>query len=78
MTNLEKYTKAFIESFDISEEDAKTAKYQELQNWDSVGHMTLIAAVEEAFDIMFDTEDIINFSSFMKGQELLQKYDVAI
>ncbi|MDR3349536.1 MAG: hypothetical protein LBO03_08060 [Acidaminococcales bacterium] len=78
MTNLEKYSRAFAESFGISEGEAKTAKYQEVANWDSVGHMTLMAALEAAFDIMLDTEDIIDFGSFEKGKEILKKYDVEI
>jgi len=76
MTNHDKYISIFIESFDINEEDTKAAKYQEVEGWDSVGHMQLIAALEEAFDIMLDTEDIIDFSSFEKGKEILKKYGV--
>ena len=51
-------------------------KYQGTELWDSVGHMTLVAALEDAFDIMFDTDDIIDLSSYEKGQEILKKYDV--
>lgn len=78
MTNLEKYTKAFEETFDITTERIKGLEYQAISEWDSVGHMSLIAALEEAFDIMMDTDDIIDFSSFEKGKEILAKYDVEI
>ena len=78
MTNLEKYLKAFEETFNITAEQAKDLKYQAISEWDSVGHMSLIAAVEDAFDIMMDTDDIIDFSSFEKGKEILSKYDVEI
>ncbi len=45
--------------------------------WDSIGHMSLVAALEEAFDIMMDTDDIIDFSSYKKGMEILsEKYGV--
>lgn len=77
MTNNEKYIKAFAEAFDVSEADAPALKYQSIEAWDSVGHMGLIAALEEAFDIMMETDDIIDFSSFEKGKEILaQKYNV--
>ncbi len=76
MTNIEKYTKAFIDSFGVDAETAKTLQYQGIEAWDSVGHMQLIAALEEAFDIMFDTDDIIDLNSFDKGKELLKKYDI--
>ncbi|MBQ9765484.1 MAG: acyl carrier protein [Lachnospiraceae bacterium] len=77
MNNLEKYTEIFAKTFDIAAEDAKGLKYQEIQAWDSVGHMGLIAEIEDAFDIMMDTDDIIDLNSFEKGMEILsEKYDI--
>jgi acyl carrier protein len=78
MTNSEKYIKAFTETFEITEEKLAGLSYQEITEWDSVGHMTLVAALEEAFDIMMDTDDIIDLSSFEKGKEILKKYDVEL
>ena len=40
--------------------------------------MSMIAALEEEFDIMFEMDDIIDFSSFSKGIETLAKYDITI
>ena len=77
MTKIEKYTDVFIKTFDIKEEDTKGLQYTGIQAWDSIGHMSLIAALEETFDIMMDTDDIIDLSSFEKGMEILnEKYDV--
>lgn len=77
MTNLEKYTNAFVEAFDVDAETAKTLKYQAIDAWDSVGHMGLTAALESAFDIMMEPEDIIDLSSFEKGKEILfEKYSI--
>lgn len=73
MTNYEKYLNVFTETFSISDEDAVQLEYQGITEWDSVGHMGLIAAIEDAFDIMMDTDDIIDFSSFEKGKEILGK-----
>ncbi|NME82781.1 acyl carrier protein [Clostridium sp. SM-530-WT-3G] len=78
MINLEKYKNAFIETFEIEESQLDGLKYQEINEWDSVGHMSLMAALEEIFDIMMDTDDIIDFNSFEKGKEILNKYDVEI
>ena len=69
MTNLEKYNKAFVETFEVSESQLEGLRYQGIPAWDSVGHMSLIAALEDAFDIMFDTNDIIDFNSYEKGKE---------
>lgn len=76
MTNLETYTNVFMEAFDIEESQTQNLKYQDIKAWDSVGHMGLVAKLEDAFDIMMETEDIIDMSSFEKGKEILAKYDV--
>ena len=73
--NLEIYVSAFIEAFEVDEGEVVTLKYESIPAWDSVGHMVLMAALEEGFDIMLDMEDIIDFSDFEKGKELLKKYD---
>ena len=73
MTNLEKYNKAFYESFEIGEEQLQGLQYQQIELWDSVGHMTLVANLEDAFDIMMETDDIIDLSSYEKGKEILEK-----
>ncbi len=73
MTNLEKYNQAFIENFEVTEDQLPGLKYQDVETWDSVGHMGLIASLEEAFDIMMDTDDIIDFGSYEKGKEILAK-----
>ena len=52
--------------------------YQSVQQWDSIGHMGMVAALEEAFDIMMETDDIIDFGSYAKGIEILAKYNVVI
>lgn len=76
MTNLEKYNNVFCESLNITEDKLAGLKYQSVELWDSVGHMTLVAAIEDAFDIMLDTDDIVDLSSYEKGMEILSKYDV--
>ncbi len=77
MSNSEKYNQVFIKTFEIAEEQLNDLKYQDISVWDSVGHMNLIAALEETFDIMMDTDDIIDLSSYEKGKEILaENYDV--
>lgn len=78
MTNLEKYVNAFAGALEVPAEQVSALRYGESDQWDSVGHMTLIAALEDAFDIMVDMDDIIDLSSFEKGKEILRKYDVEI
>ena len=78
MNNLEKYTQLFVDTFGITAEEAPGLKYQGIEAWDSVGHMSLISAIEDAFDIMMDTDDIIEFNSFEKGKELLSKAEYGV
>lgn len=78
MTNLEKYNAAFCETLNVKEEQLANLKYQDIPEWDSVGHMSLVAAIEDAFDIMMETDDIIDLSSYEKGKEIMKKYDVEI
>lgn len=78
MTNLEKYNKAFCDTLQIDESKLAGLQYQSTELWDSVGHMSLMAELEDAFDIMLDTDDIVDFSSYEKGKEILKKYEVEI
>ena len=76
--NLKKYSKAFKETFDITEDKLQNLEYQSVDSWDSIGHMSLMSALEESFSITLETDDIIDFSSFKKGKEILKKYKVQI
>lgn len=76
MSNLEIYKKAFQDTFDISEEQTNGLKYQAIEAWDSVGHMGLVAAIEDGFNITLEADDIVDLSSFEKGIEILSKYNI--
>ena len=77
MSNKEKYDQSFMETFSINEKDLNDKLiYNSIPEWDSVGHMALIAELEKSFDIMMEMDDIIDFSSYKKGFELISKYDV--
>jgi acyl carrier protein len=79
MDNLQKYNNVFKECFSLSDADLNAALvYQSIASWDSVGHMQMVANLEESFGILMDTEDIIDLSSYEKGKIILQKYGVQI
>ena len=74
-----KYDDAFKVSFGIEDSQlGSELKYESIQEWDSIGHMALIAELEDNFDISMEMDDIIDFSSYDKGIELLKKYDINI
>lgn len=78
MTNLERYNEAFIKTFEIKIETLSDLEYQSISAWDSVGHMTLISTIEDAFNIIMDTDDIIDFKSYKKGIEILSKEEYGL
>lgn len=73
MTNMEKYVDAFVKTLGVESDKVQDLKYLEIDEWDSVGHMSLVAEIESAFDIMMDTDDILDFESFSKGKDILEK-----
>mgnify|MGYP003632304685 FL=1 len=79
MSNREKYDNAFIETFEISKDILnEKLEYQSIAEWDSVGHMSLIAALEDVFDIMMEMDDVVDFGSYLTGIETLKKYDIVV
>jgi acyl carrier protein len=76
MNSLEIYNQIFIKTFRVNSDQLNTLAYREISGWDSIGHMILIAALEEAFNIMIDTNDIIDFSSYEAGKQILRRYNV--
>ena len=75
----EKYiNKAFVDSFEVNDKDVEKLEYQSIDNWDSIGHMSLMSNLESEFSITLDTDDIIDFSSHKKGKEILKRYKINI
>jgi acyl carrier protein len=76
-TNRERYDKVILESLNLQPQDLNDGLiYNSVAAWDSVGHMSLMAALETEFDIMMETDDIIAFSSYLQGLEILAKYGI--
>ncbi len=77
MSNSEKYKKVFCKTFEMQNNFDENLEYNSIEAWDSIGHMNLISALEEDFKISFETDDIVDFSSFKKGKEILKKYKIS-
>ena len=72
-----KYIDAFKRAFEINDESSlDELVYEGIEQWDSIGHMSLVAEIEDSFGISLNTDDIIDFSSFKKGSEILKKYNI--
>ena len=79
MSTLAKYKQIFSSVFSLKDDyDFDKLNYQDIPEWDSIGHMTLVSELENEFSISIETDDIVDFSSFKKGIELLKKYKINI
>ena len=79
MSNINKYNQVFIDSFGLDDSKLNADLiYESIPEWDSVGHMGMIAGLEDAFEIEMDTDDIIDFSGYEKGKDIMKKYKIEI
>jgi len=77
MENEQKLRNIFAEALQINIDlVVDDLTYNAIPEWDSIAHMTLIAEIDNAFDTMLDTDDVLDMSSFAKAKEILAKYDV--
>ena len=79
MSNQEKYDAIFMNSILVTKDQLNSSlKYESVPTWDSIGHMSLIAALESEFSINFNIDDVIDFSSYFHGIEILKKYNIVV
>jgi acyl carrier protein len=75
--NADKLRECFSRSLGIAQERiTDDLAYNMIKEWDSVGHMALVAEIEGEFDVMFDTDDILGMSTVAKAREILTRYGV--
>jgi acyl carrier protein len=78
MPELERLRAVFRKSLELSDDfRVDDLQYRGVERWDSLAHMSLVAALEDEFDVMLDTDDVIDLSSFGKAREILGKYGVS-
>ncbi len=77
MDNTGKLKQVFAEALQIDiSRVTDNLEYNSIPEWDSVAHMSLVAAIDSAFDIMLDTDDVIDMSSVAEAKKILARYDV--
>ncbi|MEK5040748.1 acyl carrier protein [Sporosarcina sp. FSL K6-3457] len=76
--NINKLKSVFIEALGIDESlVVDELAYNSIAEWDSIAHMALVAEIDDQFDIMLDTDDVLDMSSFAKAKEILAKYEIS-
>ena len=77
MSNKEKYTNVFVSIFDIEKDKLNEGfNFNDIDSWDSFTHLTLISELEDAFEVMFESNDILHFGGYLNGMEILKKYGI--
>jgi len=77
--NVERLRDIFSEALGIGKDQCvDSLEYNSIPEWDSVAHMTLVAGIDEGFNIMLETDDVIDMSSFGKAREILRRYEVEV
>ena len=77
MNNEQKLSKIFAESLGIElSQVTEELAYNTIPEWDSIAHMALISEIDDQFDTMLDTDDVLDMNTFTKAKEILTKYDV--
>lgn len=79
MTNLARYDQIFMDIFNVEASAlGEMFTFQSVDTWDSITHMVLVTHLEDAFEIMLDTEDILGLTSYLDGKKTLAKYEVSL
>ena len=79
MTNLEQYNKIFMDVLGADETVLnENFTFKDVPQWDSVAHLSLISELEEAFDVMFEPDDILHYGSYENGKKILEKYGILV
>ena len=76
MTNIEKLKNAFVEGLEISLDEVENATMESVEKWDSIGQMSLVAIIEDAFGIEFEPEEVMRFTSFVAGVDILKAHGI--
>lgn len=76
MTNIEKLKKAFVEGLEIPVDEVENATMESVDKWDSIGQMSLVAIIEDAFGVEFEPDEVMRFTSFAAGVDILKQHNI--
>ena len=77
--NLQKYNEIFTRVFEVDASELnEDFVFGDTPGWDSLAHMELIAQLEDAFDIMLETDDITHFGGYENGKRIIAKYGIEL
>lgn len=78
MSNIKKLKEAFVEGLEIPMEEVEAATMESVDKWDSIGQMSLVAIIEDAFGIEFEPDEVMQFTSFEAGKTILKNHNIEL
>lgn len=79
MANIDKLNDIFCEVFNVERSVlGESFSKDNVGGWDSIHQLSLVAALEDSFDIMLDPEDIIACTSYNAVKMILSKYEIEL
>jgi acyl carrier protein len=78
MSNIEKLKNAFVEGLEIPVVEVENATMDSVEKWDSIGQMSLIAIIEDEFGIELEQEEVMQFTSFAAGVNILKNHGIEL
>lgn len=78
MTLSDRLRDVFVQTLDLGDDiEVENLKYRDIEAWDSVGHMALVAAIEDEFDVQLETDQVIDMSSFKVALDMLRGFGLS-
>lgn len=78
MANIEDYKNCFVEGLELDIENVESATMETVAKWDSIGQMSLIALIEDAFGIELEPEEVMSFTTYSAGLEILKAHNIVM
>lgn len=76
MTNVEKLKNAFVEGLEIPIEEVENSTMQNVSRWDSIGQMSLIAIIEDAFGVELEPDEVMRLTSYVAAVDILKNHNI--
>jgi acyl carrier protein len=78
MTLSDRLRDVFVQALDLGDDvEVENLKYRDIEAWDSVGHMALVAAIEDEFEVQLETDQVIDMSSFKVALDMLRGFGLS-
>jgi len=73
----ERLRSVFVTAFELSpDDDVENLRHRDHPRWDSIGHLSLVVAIEDEFEVELDSNQLIGISTFDAALATLRELGV--